>query len=224
MEIYKEKANLYDKYMKAIKKDYEEELNSILPFLKKGNIILELGGGTGNFAEILSKKGFKIICSDISEEMMDIAKKKNLICKKIDMRNFVLDKKVDLIISLFNTIMYNKDEKEFNKNIISVKDNLNQDGKFIIEVTNPEKLLGMDKFVNSLEIDPGIYLTHINKRDKNYFFHYFIFIDTNLKECSIDSHKTRIFKSIQIKKLLEREFRKVEILEKGNHIYFISTK
>jgi 2-polyprenyl-3-methyl-5-hydroxy-6-metoxy-1,4-benzoquinol methylase len=224
MALYKDKANFYDKFMKKIGKDYSKEVRTILPYLKPRESILELGGGTGNFSKILSDKGFNITCSDISLEMIQIARSKGLNCKQIDMKNFSLDKKVDVILSLFNTIMHNNDEIKLKENIFACKNNLNPKGKLIIEVTNPEKLLQTDKHIYSIELEPKIYLTQIDLRKKHKLFHYFIFIDLSSRESLIDTHETTIFKSERIKKLLEEYFKSIEILDKGNHRYFIATK
>ncbi|MBU0959236.1 MAG: class I SAM-dependent methyltransferase [Nanoarchaeota archaeon] len=223
MSLYKNKAKFYDKFMEKIGKDYEKEVGTILPYLKEKKSVLELGSGTGNFAKVLLDNYFEVICSDVSLEMLSIAKEKGINCKKIDMRSFSLDKKVDVILSLFNTLMYNKNEIELKKNISSCKNNLNTGGKLIIEVNNPERLLQTDKHVYSVEIEPNVYITQIDLREGVKLFHHFIFIDLSSNELAIDTHETTIFASERIISILKEFFKSVEILDKGNHRYFIAT-
>lgn len=221
MGIYKDKAYLYDTFMKVIRKNYNEEINTILPYLTLNKTILELGGGTGNFSKILSDKGFDIICSDNSSEMINLAKKKGLPCKKIDMRNFSLEKNVDIILSMFNTLMHNQNEKELEENIESCKKNLNPGGILIIEINNPEKLMKMEKYSYSIELEPTLYLTQIDIRKGNTLFHHFVFSDISSKESIIDTHKTIIFSSKKIKTLLEKYFSSMEVIDKDFYRYFI---
>lgn len=222
MGLYKDKAYLYDIFMKKIGKDYNKEVESILPYLKPNKTILELGGGTGNFSKILLDKGFNIICSDNSDEMINIAKKKGLDCKKIDMGNFSLRKKVEIILSMFNTIMHNQDETELEKNISSCAKNLNPKGIFIIEINNPEELMKTKNHSYLIELKSNLYLAQIDIRKENILFHHFVFIDIQKNESIIDTHKTIIFSSEKIKTLLKKYFSSVEILDKGHHKYFIA--
>ena len=54
----------------AAEENTEEALN------EERNLIVELGCGTGSFTEILAKKGYDIIGTDISSDMLNIARNK----------------------------------------------------------------------------------------------------------------------------------------------------
>lgn len=72
-----ELAPLYDESTKKFKWIAPEKLaTKLLPFVKRGDIVLDLGCGTGQSAEPFIKKGCKVIGIDISSEMLKIAKKK----------------------------------------------------------------------------------------------------------------------------------------------------
>ena len=70
----------YSKYYNLLykEKNYQLETDYITDLINKYNshveTILELGCGTGNHAEYLSRKGFNIHGGDRSEEMLNIAK------------------------------------------------------------------------------------------------------------------------------------------------------
>lgn len=84
-------APVYDKVTKgefkwlAPKKIAEK----LLFFTKKGDIVLDLGCGTGQSAKPFVKKGCKVVGIDISSEMLKIAKKKYRFLKlyKYDLEN-----------------------------------------------------------------------------------------------------------------------------------------
>jgi len=59
---------LYDEITWRIMKRY-------LP-KKKNAAILDAGGGTGHWSRALAKLGFRVVCSDLSEKMLEVAKKK----------------------------------------------------------------------------------------------------------------------------------------------------
>lgn len=71
--------NNYDERMRNLKRlCYEETLNQLpnLTFAKQGNLVLDIGTGTGNSAMPFLKIGCKVIGIDPSEKMLDQAKDK----------------------------------------------------------------------------------------------------------------------------------------------------
>lgn len=91
IEEYNDKlAPVYDKVTKkefkwtAPKKIAEK----LLSFVKRGDIVLDLGCGTGQSASPFIKKGCKVIGIDISSEMLKLARKKYRFLKlyKYDLR------------------------------------------------------------------------------------------------------------------------------------------
>ncbi len=44
---------------------------------KKKDLILDVGGGTGYWSRRLAKLGFKVVCSDLSKKMLEVAEKKS---------------------------------------------------------------------------------------------------------------------------------------------------
>ncbi|MDI6602878.1 MAG: class I SAM-dependent methyltransferase [Patescibacteria group bacterium] len=80
IEEYNDKlAPLYDKVTKGEFKWIapKKVAKKLLSFVKRGDLILDLGCGTGQSAESFIKKGCKVIGIDISSEMLKIAGKKH---------------------------------------------------------------------------------------------------------------------------------------------------
>jgi ubiquinone/menaquinone biosynthesis C-methylase UbiE len=52
--------------------------NSMKRYLprRKGAIVLDAGGGTGHWSRELAKRGYMVVCSDLSERMLQVARKK----------------------------------------------------------------------------------------------------------------------------------------------------
>jgi len=101
----------------------------------KGKRVLDVGCGTGNFANEVSKKGAKYVLGiDYAEEAIKIAeknnKKKNLKFKKLDVKE--LNEKFDVIVSI-GTIEH-MDEPI--KIIKKLKSCLNKNGKIILTTPN----------------------------------------------------------------------------------------
>ena len=79
IEEYNNKlASVYDKATKGEFKWIAPQkiTNKLLPLIKRKDIILDLGCGTGQSAEPFIKKGCKVIGTDISSEMLRIARRK----------------------------------------------------------------------------------------------------------------------------------------------------
>lgn len=81
-EIFNNLANKYDSWFETPlgRKIHISEKNCIENLVKKSSheYAIDLGIGTGLFTKILKDKGYKIVGIDISDEMLKIAKKDDL--------------------------------------------------------------------------------------------------------------------------------------------------
>lgn len=123
-KYYDTKAGQYDK-------DYEQYdwrlyddltwyfLEPYLP-LEKPSFILDIGGGTGKWSVKLAQMGYKVICGDISDGMLDIARHKvnlgqleeRVEVRKLDVRNLgeFPSNTFDLVLALGDVISYAIDD------------------------------------------------------------------------------------------------------------------
>jgi ubiquinone/menaquinone biosynthesis C-methylase UbiE len=76
----------YDKRMKLEMSEWK--INEIEKFMLRidpeETKVLDLGAGTGVFAEIFSQNNFDVTCADLSTEMINICRKKGLKAKEMD--------------------------------------------------------------------------------------------------------------------------------------------
>lgn len=142
------KAADYDRiakyYDNVIGKGYDSTdyiKRKILRYNKNAGSILELGCGTGNNLQKL-RKDFKVSGTDISKEMLKIAKNKVKGCSFYlqDIRDFDLMQKFDVIVCLYDTINHLLLLNEWKKLFRNAATHLNEKGLFIFDINTIVKL------------------------------------------------------------------------------------
>jgi len=102
--------------------------------------VLELASGTGVLAGILKTKGYDVIASDLSKSMKDAAKVNfDGEYKIINMSDFVLDRKFDLILCLCDSFNYLNSE-EIDSFLTCSYKHLNDGGRLIFDSHHIERL------------------------------------------------------------------------------------
>lgn len=153
---FRDYAEYYDLIYKD--KDYEGELEFIESFFgdNKPSKILELGCGTGNYTKILSEKGYDVTAIDLSEDMLEIARRK-CSCRVIqgDIRDFSIDEKFDAAICMFAVLGYITDNRELKKTLVNIRAHLKPGGLFIFDVWNGLAVLRMLPEERVKEIEDG---------------------------------------------------------------------
>ncbi len=135
-----------------------------VPFYKKqakkyGGPVLELACGTGRIAIPIAKKGISIVGLDFSVKMLEQAKRNSKENKveiewiKADMTNFSLSRKFSVIIMAAAAMNWVLENKSIEKCLTCIKDHLNQDGRFIFHVFNPNLEILMREPSKKYDID-----------------------------------------------------------------------
>lgn len=139
---YEKFAEVYDLILRGKwHKDYYNFIVKILRELEfEPESILEEACGTGNLMEIFDKKGYKIEGLDVSNEMLNVAKKKELRVYQGNMISFRLNKKYDLILNIFDSLNYIKKISDLQKCFESTNNHLCKNGLFIFDMNSDFKI------------------------------------------------------------------------------------
>lgn len=141
----KQFGDLYSQYydLLYIDKDYSSEVEYVDSLIKAYTInaktLLDMGCGTGRHAELFCDKGYTVHGIDLSEDMLKIAvtrsvgKEKMLRFSHSNISELNLDKKFDVVVSLFHVISYQNTNDELFKAFEVAKKHLNDDGIFIFD-------------------------------------------------------------------------------------------
>ena len=120
-------GDLYSQYYDLLysDKDYNEEVEYIDKLIKlstnDASTILDMGCGTGKHAELLCDKGYIVHGIDLSGSMLKIAearrkgKEERLSFSHSSIQELNLDKKFDVVTSLFHVMSYQNSNEELIK-------------------------------------------------------------------------------------------------------------
>lgn len=169
---------------------------------------LELASGSGVMAKLLKQKGYDVIASDISEEMAEAAKNnfdgEYLI---LNMINFDIDKKFDLILCICDSLNYLYSE-ELLPMFKNVYEHLNPNGRFIFDMHHPKRIEEFkEEYIEEGQIDKDVFYqwTINSDEDDNTINEHFTFYTP---DGMIQEHHTQnIFDINEIyEKMLEAKF------------------
>lgn len=140
---YQEFAYYYDSLMDE--SFYKQYLKFIL---EKANFdtVLELGCGTGLIAIELSKRQKTVYATDLSPQMLEVAKinamqaNVDLMLGKIDMCDFKINEPVDLILCMCDSLNYLNKPKQTKQVFKNVYEALKEEGTFIFDVHSFHKI------------------------------------------------------------------------------------
>jgi SAM-dependent methyltransferase len=218
-------GNLYSQYYDLLysDKDYEGEVDYVIKLIKENSnnveTLLDMGCGTGVHAEIFCDKGYKVHGIDLSEDMLKTAetrrkgKEDRLTFTHSNIQNLNLNKKFDVVVSLFHVMSYQNSNNELIKAFDVAKDHLEEGGIFIFDfwygpavltdlpVTRVKRLVGEKMKVTRLA-EPVIH-SYSNIVDVNFD----VFIE-NLDSKEIfekkELHKMRYFFDTELELICEQ--------------------
>ncbi|MCD7839131.1 MAG: class I SAM-dependent methyltransferase, partial [Erysipelotrichaceae bacterium] len=134
---YENFSYYYDSLMDS--KFYDDYLEFILDHALFDDVF-ELACGTGEIAIRLAKTGKDVYASDLSMDMLEVAKQKamgedvNLILQRVDMTDFTTNREVDLILCLCDSLNYLLEEKQIIQTFKNVYASLKKEGTFIFDI------------------------------------------------------------------------------------------
>lgn len=157
MKLYTELAEYYFSIEK-INRNIDDDIDLIRRLIrdKENPSLLDLGCGTGEHLNLLSKWNIDCTGIDSSESMIRIAKLRfpnNINFLKEDLRTFHFREKFDIIISLFGSFDYLTDDSEINTALMNTWKSLKPGGTGLFEVWNsiPIKMI-KEREMNSISL------------------------------------------------------------------------
>lgn len=147
MDAYTSFAAVYDTFMDNI--PYEEWKSYLEELLKEygvqDGLVLDLGCGTGTMTELLAADGYDMIGVDNSEEMLEIAREKQIksgheiLYLLQDMREFELYGTVRAVFSICDSLNYITEPEELKQVFRWVNNYLDPGGIFIFDFNTEYK-------------------------------------------------------------------------------------
>lgn len=248
MEAYTGFAQVYDKFMDNI--NYEEWCGYLIQLLKEydvdshkdsNNIVLDLGCGTGNVTELLSKAGYDMIGVDNSQEMLNIAMDKRGSDESIlyllqDMREFELYGTVAAVVSICDSINYITEYDDLVQVFKLVNNYLDPGGVFIFDLKTRHNFMSIgDEVIAEDRDDCSFIWDNYFDEDDNineYQLSLFVKADDGRYDKFIEWHYQKAYLLEEIKKALEKAglqfvavynaFTKEEASEDNDRIYVVA--
>lgn len=216
MNAYTNFSKFYDELMDNI--NYKEWGSYIVRLLKEygvgSGIVLELGCGTGNICQYLSKKGYDVIGIDNSFEMLGVANEKkmksgqDILYLNQDMRDFELYGTVKAVISNCDSLNYILDKKDLLKVFKLVNNYLDPDGVFIFDLNTEFKYTQIGDSVIAENRDDISFIWENTYSEKNKINRYdltlFIKDDDGKYEKEEETHFQKAYSIDEIKEVLEK--------------------
>ncbi len=205
-------SNIYDLFQQDV--DYQSLLQPILPLLKKDEVILDAGCGSGHILSYLITLGYRTIGIDNDESMLELAHKKmgtyNLSSNLFlhDLRQ-PLNHKFHQIISLLDVFHYFKGVKGVIKNLYNA---LYDGGKLIIDLYNgPQNEIESGTFLDmnyhwqtTTSMQRLIHRITIKKGDITYSYvikQYLYPVEYYINQLEATGFKTNLFKGFDDRKV-----------------------
>ncbi len=160
----KDYSKIYD--FLYTKKNYTKETNLIKKILRKylpnSKSLLDLGCGTGQYSNLMTKLKLDVVGVDRSSSMLNIAKKKykknkRLSFIKSNIQNMNLKKKFDIISALFHILSYHTSEKEIDKFFSKSYLHLNKNGILIFDFWYENGVFNLQSTLKMREVNNSMY-------------------------------------------------------------------
>lgn len=149
---YESLAASYDGLTKDV--PYESILDFLESILQKSGkrpeTALDLACGTGSMSLLLAKRGYRVIASDVSEEMLTVAAQKAAVLERPPfficqpMQRLRLPEPVDAVFCLLDSLNYLDEPEDCRRTFERVFRALKPDGVFLFDINTPEKLRSLD--------------------------------------------------------------------------------
>lgn len=186
---YENFAYYYDSLMDE--QFYEDYYQFILQHCQFDEVF-ELGCGTGEMAIRLAKSNKTVYASDISSDMLEVAKQKaieqqvNLVLQRVDMCDFTLSRPVDLVLCLCDSLNYLTDPQQVTQTFLNVFQSLGDGGTFIFDVDSLYKMDVILKDYHEKEEDEEFIFDWSVENISEGYIHHHVYIEDKKEHDIVD--------------------------------------
>jgi ubiquinone/menaquinone biosynthesis C-methylase UbiE len=246
MSAYSSFAYVYDVLMGDV--DYESWVVYIEQIFNRYGLepqnIVELACGTGNIANRLAKRGYNVIGTDLSEDMLMVAQEKAadmevpVIYLHQDMKEMMLPNELDCILCVCDGMNYVLKEADLAQIFQSAHEHLKAGGLFIFDISSYYKLshiLGRNTFAENHKGVSYIWENYYDEKRGICDFDLTLFVqEERLYRKYTESHSQRAYKEEMIMNILDKvPFKTIEGFDsftfqkprlESERIYFVCQK
>jgi len=216
MSSYHGLASSYDGLM--VDGSYRKRADWLEKLFRKSRIpvrnVLDLACGTGTIACLLAERGYQVIATDASEEMLTQAAMKAAVLEENaplfllqSMPRLRLTEPVDAVVSTLDSLNYLTREKDIRETFCRVYRWLKPGGQFIFDVNTPYKLRRMDgqMYMDETEDTYCVWRTFFSERTQccTYQVDLFQLNEDDSWEREFEEHKERAWTEEQLRTYLE---------------------
>ena len=150
-------------YKNRDEKEAQVFIDNLIDYLQipKGSKLIDIACGKGRHAKYFNKKGMDVVGVDLSQNSINTAKKdenKNLQFLVHDMRENYQKDAFDVVTNLFTSFGYFENNKDEQKAINAMANNLKKEGILIIDFMNAKKVIANlvlkeQKTINNIQFD-----------------------------------------------------------------------
>jgi SAM-dependent methyltransferase len=201
--MFTQTARFYDALYAGKGKNYQRESDRLKGFIEShaktpAAALLDVACGTGGHLQFL-RQWYEVEGLDLDEAMLAIARERlpEVPLHQGDMREFELGRTFDVVVSLFSSIGYMRDEAELRQAIANLARHTNPGGLVIVEpwLTPGQILQGRAHAIFFDEPDLKIARLNVNQveeRKSNVVFHYLIAEGVDIRYLT-ETHETYLF-------------------------------
>lgn len=220
MDTYGRFAKIYDRLMKDV--PYEDIAKIVDKKIKKhkikNNIILDLACGTGTLTKALADKGYEMIGTDASFDMLQVAKEKNpdVLFLNQSMEDFELYGTVGAIVCSLDSINYLLDDDSLYNTFKLCNNYLEPDGLLIFDINTEYKFKNiLSDNIYTYDSDDIFYVweNNFSQEEKLCDFYLTFFVKDGNNYSRFDEvHTERAYSEREIEKALA--YNGFEVVEK----------
>lgn len=213
---YENFAYYYDSLMDPrFYDDYEKFILSHCDF----DDVLELGCGTGEIAIRLSKRDKAVYATDLSDDMLEVARLKamsenvSLMLKRVDMTDFSVNQGLDLILCLCDSINYVLNIDDVLKTFNNVYKSLEDNGCFIFDIDSLHKTdVILKDYLEEANDEDFSFYWKVNLIESGYIHHLVKIEDKENNDYVEENHYQRTYHhSIYLDLLNKAGFKNIEM-------------